>query len=243
MMGGPRPFPETSWSLLQACRADDRAAAEEPLGRLFRKYWGPVYFYVRRTWGADVTEAKDLTQAFFLNLLDKAVVEGFDADRGRFRTFVCSALKHFLMNARRAEQAARRRPEQGVASFEQLQVAERGFDVPAADASPDAQLSADLRTAVVDAAVAALRAQYAGSPRGVMVDLFVRYHLDRLPGERLRYEDLARDAGLSVAQVTTGLHWARGAFEAALLAEMRDLVGSEDDLWDEARELFGIERP
>ena len=75
----------------------DSSASQEALEILCRTYWYPLYAYVRhRVRSAD--EAQDLTQAFFAELLDKNFVADARPERGRFRTFLLSALKHFLAN-------------------------------------------------------------------------------------------------------------------------------------------------
>lgn len=244
MMGGPRPFPETCWSLLQKCIEPDSQAPpgsrHEGLDRLFRSYWGPVYLYVRRNWNKDIEEAKELTQAFFVTFLEKDFIASFDADRGRFRTFVCAALKHWLAKQHRAEHAQKRRPDAPLLSFDALKLDDTRFDVPAPELdSADAQFDADWKRAVIDAAVERMRRFATGTAKEPYVDMFVRYDLDRLPTDKLTYAELAEPAGLTVYQVTTGLHWARRAFAEALKDEIREQVGGEADLQAEAEALFG----
>lgn len=240
-MGGPQPFPATSWNMVRQCQQGAPPGASDPLARLFRDYWGPVYFYVRRNWHKEVEEAKDLTQAFFLTFLEKGFIESFDAERGRFRTFVCTALKHWLHNQHRAARAAKRNPAEGLVSFDRLALADARFDLPAAEAdSPDAQFQADWKRAVIAAALERLRGRAEGTAKAPMVDLFIRYDIDRDEAEQLRYADLAASAGLTVHQVTTGLHWARRTFQEVLLEELRDQVGSEEDLASEVWALFGL---
>ncbi len=212
ILGGPRPFPTTRWSLVRGARGDsDRAALEE----LCRKYWSPVYFALRRTWNADVEEAKDLAQAFFLRFLEKDFLKSVDAERGKFRSFVCAALRHFILNERRRAGAIKRTP------------------VPA----PDPDFDADWKRALVEAAVERMRAGARSEGKEALVDLLVRYDLE--PGERPTYDRLALEAGLTVFQVTNGLHWARGAFKQACLDEIRETVETAEDYEDEVRRLFG----
>ena len=62
MMGGGQPFAETSWGLIQQCQDGDTPEREAGLESLFRRYWGPVYLFIRRNWDCDADRAKDLTQ-------------------------------------------------------------------------------------------------------------------------------------------------------------------------------------
>src|SRR5690348_15769603 len=101
-MSGARSFPTTRWSLILSSASDTRADAEAALAELCHAYWYPVYSFVRaRSSSAD--EAQDLTQEFFLHLLDRAVFAAANPAAGRFRSFLLASLRHFL-----ADQADRR---------------------------------------------------------------------------------------------------------------------------------------
>src|SRR5271165_2509283 len=94
---GARRFATTHWSVV--LRAGDGGSPESAaaLEKLCRAYWYPLYAFVRST-GQGPEEARDLTQEFFARLLEKGWLTGADPDRGRFRTFLLAALKHFLAN-------------------------------------------------------------------------------------------------------------------------------------------------
>lgn len=241
ILGGPQAFPQTSWSMIQQARDAGSTSHRESLERLCRKYWPPVYFFVRRNWVKDVEEAKDLTQAFFTAFLEKDFLGSFESERGRFRNFVCVALRHFLSKEKRASRAKKRRPREGLVSLEVLGDEDSQFDVPAqADQDPERQFQADWKRAVIEAALAALRERAAAAGKSVCVELLMRYDIERPEGTKLTYEDLAAHSGLTVFQVTNGLHWARKELKGLLLAEIKDQVSTEDELRAEAWELFSI---
>lgn len=87
----------------QADAQDSRRALES----LCKTYWIPVYSYVRRL-AARVEDAQDLTQGFFAHLLEKDAIAKADPERGRFRTFLLTALKNFLANERHKADAEKR---------------------------------------------------------------------------------------------------------------------------------------
>jgi RNA polymerase sigma-70 factor (ECF subfamily) len=90
-------FATTQWSLvLRAARPDD-ATARAALETLCRQYWWPLYAFARRR-GAAVPEAQDLTQEFFVRLLEKNSLAAASPERGRFRSFLLTSLKNFLAN-------------------------------------------------------------------------------------------------------------------------------------------------
>jgi RNA polymerase sigma factor (sigma-70 family) len=106
----------TRWSVVIA--GGDRATpdARDALAQLCSAYWYPIYAYVRRQ-GHHANEAQDLTQSFFARLLEKHVVEDARRERGRFRSFLLGALKHFLANEWRREHAEKRGGNVTITSF------------------------------------------------------------------------------------------------------------------------------
>jgi len=110
--GGARhPFPTTSWILIDRITRDedDRRVLT---GLLLKRYWKPVYYYLRRR-GRSNEEAQDLTQGFFCDVvLNHHLVERADSTKGRFRSFMLHALNQYLINEK-AKQSARMRIPRG----------------------------------------------------------------------------------------------------------------------------------
>jgi len=90
-------FPPTSWSLVLAAGRRTNPNSQEAMAALCGIYWYPLYAYLRRT-GHSVDDAEDLTQGFFTRLLEKNYLGDVRRERGRFRSFLLAALKHFIAN-------------------------------------------------------------------------------------------------------------------------------------------------
>ena len=90
-------FVTTHWSVVVTAGHSDTTRAQEALEKLCQTYWYPLYAYVRRR-GQSVEDAQDLTQEFFARLLAGHWVGDADRNRGRFRTFLLTALNRFLAN-------------------------------------------------------------------------------------------------------------------------------------------------
>src|SRR4051794_38905001 len=88
-------FATTQWSVVRAAGAPTGPEAREALATLCRLYWYPVYAYARRR-GLDPEEAADLTQGFFARLIERKTVRGADPERGKFRSYLLGAFKHFM---------------------------------------------------------------------------------------------------------------------------------------------------
>lgn len=99
----PHRFQTTHWSLIIAASGASREALKE----LCQAYWPPLFWHLRRL-GYEVAEAEDLTQAFFARLLDKHLLGAAEQGRGRFRTFLITALRRFVVNEWKYETAAKR---------------------------------------------------------------------------------------------------------------------------------------
>ena len=90
-------FVTTHWSVVIAAGRTDTTSAQYALTRLCQSYWYPLYAYVRRR-GYSPEDAEDLTQEFFARFLAQNWVERADREKGRFRTFLLSAMSYFLSN-------------------------------------------------------------------------------------------------------------------------------------------------
>jgi RNA polymerase sigma factor (sigma-70 family) len=100
-------FATTHWSIVLEAGRGKCADADGALAELCQKYWFPLYAYVRRR-VHDTNEAQDLTQEFFARLLEKEILAEADPDRGRFRSFLLTAMQNFLTNEWRKAQATKR---------------------------------------------------------------------------------------------------------------------------------------
>jgi len=113
MGGAGYAFLTTRWSLIDGIQSTDdpdRAL----IGRLLRRYWKPVYCYLRRK-GHRNEDAKDLTQGFFHDVvLNRRLVERADQSKGRFRAFLLHALDQYLINERSKQRAQKRYPRGGL---------------------------------------------------------------------------------------------------------------------------------
>src|ERR1017187_1504686 len=109
-------FMETRWTLVLRARGQS-PAAQSALGELCKAYYAPVLMFIRQT-GRPEEAARDLTQEFFARLVARHGLDGVQQDRGRFRSFLLGAVKHFLAGQRDREHAAKRGGGQVVLSIE-----------------------------------------------------------------------------------------------------------------------------
>lgn len=120
MGGSIEAFLTTRWSVIDKIAADDDTPNHALINELLKKYWKPVYCFLRRK-GYDNEQAKDLTQGFFQEVvLDRELIQRADQARGRFRTFLLSALEQYLARVHRKETAQKRIPKDKLLQLEQI---------------------------------------------------------------------------------------------------------------------------
>jgi len=192
-------FATTRWSRVLAAGGNRSADSEQALGELCEQYWPPLYAYVRRR-GHDAEDARDLTQAFFVKLLDKRDLGKADPARGRFRSFLLTAMKNFLAGEWRKEASLKRGGAGKILSLDFDSAEETYLMEPSTKLSPEAAYERSWALDLLRSTVEALRDEYekAGS-----LDLF-----DALKGviggeEVLPYGELAANFGRSEGALRT----------------------------------------
>src|SRR5262245_22543191 len=94
-LSGRSDFPTTRWTLVTAAADPQRTEARSALVSLCEGYWYPLYAYVRRR-GYPADQAEDLTQGFFIRILEGRYLDRAEPEKGRFRAFLLTSMKFFL---------------------------------------------------------------------------------------------------------------------------------------------------
>jgi len=114
----PSSFLPTRWTIIHDAQTENTSRRKAALGQIFELYWKPVYCYLCRK-GYSVGEAEDLTQGFFVDVaLGKALVQQADRSKGRFRSFLLTALTHYTASIHRRDRTQRRSPGTQIVSLD-----------------------------------------------------------------------------------------------------------------------------
>ena len=181
MGGGQRAFQTTRWSEIQRAKTHDEGRRRACVNNLMQRYWKPVYWCLRRK-GYSNDDAKDLTQGFFCEVvLGRELIQQADQAKGRFRTFLLTALDHYVTSARRKETARKRLPASGLVSLEIDGLPE----MPAMEsqASPEHAFNYAWATSILDQVLAELRQEYCGTDRSVHWQVFQEKVLTPILGD------------------------------------------------------------
>jgi RNA polymerase sigma-70 factor (ECF subfamily) len=225
-------FPTTSWSLIASAGRASAPDAREALARLCEAYWYPLYAFVRRR-GHGAEEALDLTQGFFARIIEKQDLADADRARGRFRSWLLGALKHFLANAHDRATAQKRGGGAPLVSIDGADAEERWRLEPSHDATPERIFERRWALALLERTLVALRDECARKGKGPLFEaLKGSLVADGGPAGPAAELDLTPNA-LKVAA-----HRLRRRYRDLLRAQIAETVATPEDVDGEIRDLF-----
>ena len=241
-MGSDR-FPITRLSAIVAASSSNEEERTRAFEVLIAAYWMPVYKYVRIKWNKPTEDARDLTQGFFLEAMEKNFFGRYDASKAKFRTFLRSCLDGFVANENKAASRLKRGGDATILSLdfdgaeEQLKIAAR----PAAGAI-DEYFEKEWARSVFGLALESFRAQMLDAGKEPHLRLFERYVIDADDAApKTSYKALAAEFNLSTTDVTNYLALARREFRRIVLEKLRQLTATDEEFRREALALLGVD--
>jgi DNA-directed RNA polymerase specialized sigma24 family protein len=217
-------FQTTSWSLVAAA-VEPTPDSQEALTTLCRRYWRPVYAFIRRN-GSNQDEAQDLTQSFFAILLEKKYLGEAKEQRGRFRSFLLTAVKHFLANQWDLNHALKRGGGQVILSMESAEAEAWHSPLAVDHSTPEHIFELRWALSVLEQVMVKMRAELEASGRAK--------HFDRLSAflhgdaNKVHYEELAEEFGTSAGALRVSVHRMRHRYRELLRAEIAETVCGPD---------------
>lgn len=245
MGGSDRAFRTTLWADIQAAGDPTHPAAREHLDRLFRTYWKPVYAYIRSVWNAPADDAKDLTQAFFARLLEKEYWARLTPDRGSFRAYLKTALRHFLIDAKKHD--AVRQAVRPAFSLEANPEVLENLAPVAPGESPDSVYDREWLRCLIDDSIEELRSRLNAEGKDVYFDVFRAYCIESgelgpapaASSAPVTYAGIASRFGLKESDVRNYLFVCRRDLWELVRRRVRDYVSSEADVESELLDIVG----
>ncbi len=230
-------FATTHWTVVVNARAADTTVAREALEKLCQTYWYPLYAFVRRQ-GRSPHDAQDFTQEFFARLLEKNYLAEVDQAKGRFRSFLLAAMKHFLANEwDRARAQKRGGGHRHVPIDTQFAETRYGLE-PGHDQTPEKLFERRWALTLLDNVLTRLRDEHVAVGKAEQFDgLKVALTADR---NSIPYTELGARLGLSEGAVKVAVHRLRQRYREALRAEISNTVASAADVEEEIRHLFAV---
>jgi hypothetical protein len=220
--GEERTFPATEWTRLL-----DYPQREAVLAELCRKYWKPVYCYLR-SMGLGNEEAKDLTQGFFADkVLGQDLIQRADRAKGRFRSFLLRSVHNYAVGALRSKKAC--------ASLDTVPEVEVAAD------NPEVQFNRAWADGLLQEVLAELEQECHSRNKLTHWQVFREWFLEADADASSAMDQVCAKYG--IADSSTAYHMIENIkrrFRTILRAHLSSLAGSEDESEAEIRQFIDI---
>jgi RNA polymerase sigma factor (sigma-70 family) len=231
-----REFRTTRWSEVLLSAESQAPGSKEALADLCRLYWYPLYAYVRRR-GYTPEDAQDLTQGFFLGLLNRKALRQATPLRGKFRSFLLSSLQNYLSDQLDRKRTVKRGKDVRFVPFDFEDGEERYQSEPADPLTPEKIFDARWAMTLLAEVLRLLRAEYAALGKTSIIEILEPY-LDPANSRKLpSYGEAAAKLELSVGAVKSLIHRLRRRHNALLREEVSRTVTSPASVDEELRSL------
>ncbi len=230
-------FLTTRWSVVMRAGSGEAPDAAAALAQLCRDYWYPLYAFIRRR-GMSQEDAQDLTQAFFLHVIQGGTFARARADAGRFRSYLLGALQNFLANEQRRAQTQKRGGGEVFISMDEMQAEERFALEPADRMTPETQFERSWAFALLERVCVRLRGDYAQAGRADLFQKLQPYLAGKsgMPG----YDALGRELAMSASAVAVTIHRMRRRYGELLREEIAHTVASPQEVEGEIAYLLEV---
>jgi RNA polymerase sigma-70 factor (ECF subfamily) len=213
------------------------SGSKEALAELCKLYWYPLYGHIRR-YGFSAHDAQDLTQGFFLDLLEHKALARADRQKGKFRSFLLASLKNFLSNEAQKARCLKRGGQVQFVSLDLNDAEDRyGKEEPAENLTPDKVFDARWALALLSEAKRRLRQEYVDTGKTAIFEALKGF-VDPVTTKALpSYEEVAGQLNATVAGVKTLIHRLRKRNTAIVREEIMRTVSDPADVEAESRQL------
>ena len=221
--GGEGQFHTTQWSVVLLSAQSQVPGSRPALADLCHLYWYPLYAFVRRR-GYSAEDAQDLTQGFFLSLLERKSLRKVSPEKGKFRSFLLASLKNYLSDAFDRTNSIKRGKEIEFVPLD-FETGEERYSAEAASAlTAESVFDARWAMTLLGHAMDRLRDEYATQGKKEMIDALQPFldpsHSKQLPS----YEEVAKQLNASLAGVKTLIHRFRKRYSEILREEVARTV-------------------
>ena len=229
-------FPPTKWSIIQKAVGVPSASSHAALEDLCRAYWPPLYAFLRRS-GHAPQDAKDLVQGYLTRLLERGDLLKISPELGRFRSYLLSGLRNFLVSKVRHDAAQKRGGTQLTFSLDASELEAALVQNVADTQTPDLAYDRQWAETILDRALEALRHEHITRGKGPLFEVLKTV----LTAETVEdYASLSDGLGMTPGALAVAVHRLRLRLRALVRAEVAQSVGSEAELEEEMHSLFAV---
>ena len=229
-------FRPTRWSVVLLSAQSDAPESRAALAALCRAYWYPLYAFVRRR-GYNPEDAQDLTQGFFLHLLDHKALAQVDPLKGKFRSFLLASLQNYLSKETDRARCLKRGGKTEFVPLDAENAEDRYRLEPTDSLTAEKIFDARWALTLLDEAMSLLSAEYAGQGELATLEALKPF-LNPLDSDALpSYQLVANELKVSVGGVRTLVHRLRKRYTTHLRAEVARTVSDPGEIDEEIHAL------
>lgn len=237
----PRRFATTRWSLVLQARNERGTVQHSPaLADLCHVYYFPIYAYLRKQ-SRSAEAALDLTQEFFLELLDGSLLDAVAPERGRFRAFLLAAARNFFLNAVDREKTIKRGGGRRMIPLDPEELESRYRSQVSDTQTPDREFDRQWALTVLETAL--IRLEQSAIETGKQQQFDVLRNALTMDRDCFDYDQSARTMGLQPDHVRTLVHRLRKQYRQILRLTIAETLSSADEVEAELQELFSALSP
>jgi RNA polymerase sigma-70 factor (ECF subfamily) len=230
-------FATTDWSVVLAAGHAASTEAQPALEALCRAYWYPVYAYLRRD-GQPPADAEDLTQEFFARLIAKDYLAHVDRAKGRFRSFLLAALRHFLSDQRDRDRAIKRGSGRKPLALEAHTAEERYRLEPVDRLDPERLYERRWAMTLLDHALRRLETEYLADGRSLLFAQLKAFAVEEMDARACG--EVTRQLASTEGTVRTALHRLRQRYRELVREEIAQTVADPAEVDLEIQHLITL---
>ena len=229
-------FRTTRWSAVLLSAQTKVPGSQAALAELCKTYWYAIYASVRHR-GYDAEDAQDLTQGFFLHLLEYKALRQVSPGKGKFRSFLCASLRNFLFNAADHARSFKRGGHVELVPLE-TQAAELRYQRESPDTlTPEKSFDARWAITLIDQVMRRLEEEYALQGKQTIFEALKPFLETINSRARLSYEQAADALQVTLAAVKTLIHRLRKRYTFLLREEVGRTVADPREIDEELHAL------
>jgi RNA polymerase sigma factor (sigma-70 family) len=231
-------FGTTHWSVVLQAAQPGSPRAEAAMAQLYRTYWPPLYSFIRAR-GYSPHDTQDLAQDFFYSLLKKNHLELVSKEKGRFRSYLLGALKHFLANDWHKMRREKRGGGQIHIALDEVMDNQYGQE-PGHEVTPEKLYERNWARVLLERVVGELRSEHEAAGKAPYFNELKTF----LSGEKnvISYAEVGLRLNMSEAAIKVAVHRLRQRYRELLRREIANTVANPGEVEDELRHLLKVLR-
>ena len=232
-------FATTQWTLIWKAASDDSKYARPALEEIMRRYWLPLYSSGRRQ-GLSNQDSEDATQEFLSGMINGKLLDSADPTKGRFRTYLLTAWKRFLIDHYRKQNSERRGGGTVTLALNFEAGEQHWLALQSREPDPDRMFMRSWASSLLEEAKNRLRIDYTRRNRQTLFEV-LQPLLTQSPSAS-EYSQLGSQLNTSASTVKVALHRLRTRFGTLLREVIAETVDDPTDIDREINELLHLLR-